>query len=449
MIYFNLFMFGAVKFSFFAYYTIQIGSTVEVILFSVALTDRINVLRKEKEIAQTKTIEMQKNLTTTLEKKVEERTKDLNNAKTFIETIIEKSPIAIHVTDIEGKITLENTAMRHIVNPNNTPLVGMNIHDINLHNSDEFIKIYDNALKGIPYHETNKSVVSPATDKKNYYNIIITPLYESSKKHIESILTFYYDNTEKAIAERELKRALKQISGDLILAEQIQGNYISSDYKEIKDVNIDVHFEPMIEIGGDIYDAYQVSEDIFRVFIADATGHGVQAALTTMIIKTEYDRIKLFELPVNRVLEILNHTYIRRYATIKSYFTCAIIDINIKEKTIQFTSAGHLDQIFIKNNKVEMINTEGPLVGILEDAEFFLNSLTYNTGDKVLLYTDGIVEVLSENYEIYGMTPLIKCIQNNSKKPIPEIFTSILDDLKRFQGKVPTTDDRTIIGITL
>lgn len=69
----------------------------------------------------------------------------------------------------------------------------------------------------------------------------------------------------------------------------------------------------------------------YRIFIADATGHGVQAALITMAIKGIYDNIKNLDLGIAEVMSIFNNEFMEKYISLNSLMTCAMIDINVKE----------------------------------------------------------------------------------------------------------------------
>ena len=108
------------------------------------------------------------------------------------------------------------------------------------------------------------------------------------KTHLE--LRRSREEINRAYAELQRKDVI--ISDDLRKAREIQQSVIAFNAKDLEGIDIGVHFRPMIEVGGDIFDIYRRGEGQYRLFLADATGHGVQAALVTMLIKGEYDKIK-------------------------------------------------------------------------------------------------------------------------------------------------------------
>jgi len=98
----------------------------------------------------------------------------------------------------------------------------------------------------------------------------------------------YETNNEKLkVLNNTLAVKNNKIFRDLKLAKKIQENMINFQKDVFPAINIEVFFNPLNEVGGDIFDIYKRNEKNYRIFLADATGHGIQAALMTMIIKSE------------------------------------------------------------------------------------------------------------------------------------------------------------------
>jgi sigma-B regulation protein RsbU (phosphoserine phosphatase) len=92
--------------------------------------------------------------------------------------------------------------------------------------------------------------------------------------------------------EEELRKLLDRLRQDLQLAKTIQQKIMPGDTWKLERIMIDIRYMPLIEIGGDIFDVLQRDDGSTRVFLADATGHGIVAALITMLIKSEYEKVK-------------------------------------------------------------------------------------------------------------------------------------------------------------
>ncbi len=113
---------------------------------------------------------------------------------------------------------------------------------------------------------------------------------EKAKAQNEAVLTL-----EEKVRERtkNLDESLNLIKKDLNVAKKIQKTLFSEIKTADVRINFHSHYNSMSEVGGDFYDLTQVKQDYYRIFVADATGHGIQAALITMAIKAEYESLKV------------------------------------------------------------------------------------------------------------------------------------------------------------
>ncbi len=259
------------------------------------------------------------------------------------------------------------------------------------------------------------------------------------------------DTLDKEVEKRtqELKYAYDIIKEDLFLAKRVQRNFLASNYSDFKNIEISVFFQPMMEVGGDIYDLFELKENYYRIMIADATGHGVQAALMTMIIKSEYDKIKTYEIPPNQILKIFNGVFLEHYFSLNLFFTCIIIDIDINKNKIYYSFAGHPNQYLIQNKKISVLQAGGKLIGIVEDNEYELKEQSINSGDKIILFTDGLFEEFSQENKELGETGLKKIISKNIKPDIKEMVKSIKSEVKAWTDNSKFTDDIVLIGLEI
>lgn len=250
-------------------------------------------------------------------------------------------------------------------------------------------------------------------------------------------------NTTKNMLE-EKDRIMTE---DLIMAKQIQTSIISDSSNDDDNINYSIFFSPMIEVGGDIYDIFQLKPGYHRIFIADATGHGVQAALITMIIKLEYDKIKTFEINPNMILQLLNNVFLESYSNIHFMFSCAILDIDINNSKIYFSSAGHPDCFIRQNGKVNTLRSKGKIIGVTKELDCEVLIKDISNEDFILIFTDGITESLNEDNIEYGEESIINFISNNHELSVKNFLTNLVNELNNFRGNAQIQDDTTIIAI--
>lgn len=370
-----------------------------------------------------------------LDEKVKERTRE-------IASIIENAPTAIQKIARDGTVVLVNPAFEKILGIESKKILGKNIFAY---------KSISNSILGPAYKKvlsTGQSIlienfpinINKFTGEKRYLTIIAAPNKDEKSKVIDSLLVMFNDNTAKAIAEQTLKE-------DLNIAKEIQKDVIFKDYKDITDLNIKIYFKPMIEVGGDLYDIHKVTNKYYRFFIADATGHGVQAALTTMLIKSEYDKIKIFNIDPDKLLKILNKTFFENYK-IKNFFSCMVMDIDLNRNKILYSSAGHPNQYLISDNNMIDLHVKGKTIGFLKDIEYLSKEIAIKKGDKILLFTDGLIEDVSATGEELDEERVKKIILNYIHLPINEIINNVTKDIIAWRGEKAAEDDVTFIGIS-
>ena len=248
---------------------------------------------------------------------------------------------------------------------------------------------------------------------------------------------------------KELNHSLEIIRKDLSMAKKIQEKLLERNILKFPQINIVEKYIPFSEVGGDIYDIREVKPGKFRIFLADATGHGVQAAFVTMMIKSEYDNLDLDRLLPNEIIESFNKSYSEKYKSLLSFFSCFVLDINLEEKKISYSSGGHPDQLLLRENKILPLQSGGPMVGIKTTSSYRHEEIPLLPEDRFLIFTDGLFEEFNSKNEIYGEERLWDFVQKFPGKSISELTDAVLEEVENFLGDRNRDDDITILGIEL
>ncbi len=256
---------------------------------------------------------------------------------------------------------------------------------------------------------------------------------------------------ELSVAYENVNRLYSQIQTDLNLAKRIQQRILPENFENIKGLELAVHYYPMADIGGDIYDIYQLRPGYIRIFLADAIGHGIQAALITMIIKGEYEKVKNIESPP-LLLERINESFIDVYYILNAFFSCVVLDIDLVDRKIRFSSAGHPDQIHICNNSIENLRHTGKLVGIVKDTHYDMVEKELRGNDKFLLFTDGLFDQCNDREEVFTEFQIHELVKKNTARSIQTIHNLIIHRIRDLLGNnygSSICDDITFIGVGL
>jgi len=262
---------------------------------------------------------------------------------------------------------------------------------------------------------------------------------EHYTRHLES---------EVDIRARELKRANAIYKEDLFLARQLQQQMLASEGpKRVPGIDIAVTYNALAEVGGDFYSFFEPRKSCLRVFLADATGHGVPAALVTMLIKSEYEKVKMLDDPVD-ILQIINESFFSTYGSLTVFFTGIIIDMDTAKGSIKWVSAGHPVQYLVRQGKCIRLGGRGRIIGVLSDPHFSVESSEFSDDDRLVLFTDGLLEQIDAAGEEYGEARLVSILEGKGTgDTAASINNAILASLADFRGTEDQVDDVTIISI--
>ena len=246
---------------------------------------------------------------------------------------------------------------------------------------------------------------------------------------------------------RELNHSLEIIQKDLAMAREVQESLLKRKGPGYPGLVIVEKYIPFSEVGGDIYDIRETAPGKVRIFVADANGHGVQAALITVMIKSEYDSLNQAQLRPAEIIESFNRSYTDSRRSYVSMFSCFILDLDFEHRTIEYSSGGHPAQMLLRAGEILRLKPGGPMIGIKGNARFGHGVLPLLPGDRFLIFTDGIFEEFNDRKEIFGEERLWASVGALSHQGMSELTVSLLAEVQSFLGNAKWDDDTTILGI--
>lgn len=188
-----------------------------------------------------------------------------------------------------------------------------------------------------------------------------------------------------------LRGEMDRIHEELNLAAGVQREFLPKSIPTIDGLDFGVLFRPCGYVSGDIYAVRAVDDRRVAMFVADAVGHGVPAALLTVVLANALATQPGDDGPdlPKRALERLNRAMCEQQLSASRFATAvyAVIDTRTHEATI--AGAGHPPPMIIGNGRFETLETEGPLLGVFAEAEFTQASAVIRPGEMMVLYTDG------------------------------------------------------------
>ncbi|MHC4948378.1 MAG: PP2C family protein-serine/threonine phosphatase [Planctomycetota bacterium] len=199
-----------------------------------------------------------------------------------------------------------------------------------------------------------------------------------------------------------LRGEIAKMHEQLQLAAIVQREFLPRELPSLHGVEFGALWRAAQYVSGDIYDVARLDEDHIGMFIADAVGHGVPAALMTMIIsrsletkKVSGSRYRIIE-PAE-VLGILNSEMIRLQGSGTRFATAAYAVIDCRHRRMRVAGAGHPPpMLFRADGPIEFLETSGGLLGVFEDEQYDQVELDVNVNDRLLFYSDGFEQAFPE-----------------------------------------------------
>lgn len=229
-------------------------------------------------------------------------------------------------------------------------------------------------------------------------------------------------------------------------ARAIQQRLLPSVIPQIAGYEIVAAWQPAHAVSGDYYDVLRFSDGKLGVCIADVVGKGMPAALLMSNVQAavkayaaETTEPKDLCIQVNRFL----HKNIARDQFI-TFFYCVL---DAKKKSLTYSRAGHNEPILVRRDGSHCkLESGGPALGILSNYDFEQGEVLLVSSDRLLLFTDGVIEAMNAEGEEFGETRLLELLAGNRKLTAVELQKSVTAAVSDFtQGNFQ--DDVTMLVV--
>ncbi len=243
-----------------------------------------------------------------------------------------------------------------------------------------------------------------------------------------------------------------RLVNELKLAEEIQQNLLPKKSPSYPHLDISGTSLYCDEIGGDYYDFLKLPDHKLGVVVADASGHGISAAMHMTAARaflhlsvSEYQGPALLLEEVNR--------YVTRDSEATSRFlSMFFLEIDVQSQKLRWVRAGHEPAILFapKSDKFEELSGKGMALGVVGDYPYqMFERQGWEPGSVLVVGTDGIPESRNREDAMFGQTRLREIIRKHSREPAEAIQNAVIDALQAFRGDVPQEDDVTLVVIKL
>ena len=265
------------------------------------------------------------------------------------------------------------------------------------------------------------------------------------------------DRTEEiARTNRELGEALeilkekdRRINEDLDQARSFQQSILPAPPSSAH-VEFAAIYRPLEQVGGDIYDISALGDGHFRVFVADATGHGVQASLRTIVIKSEYDRLKVRHASPDALMQEFNRRLVRQFNPVEMLCTACCFDVLITSHgaRLRYVNAAHPPLLLASEGSIREIYRDGPFLGLSEEIELSMLEQALSPRDALIAYTDGLSDQIGGGRGAFRVDQAAGAALAGAAS-LSRALDEIMARFDHFRGGTAVADDITLIGVRL
>lgn len=209
------------------------------------------------------------------------------------------------------------------------------------------------------------------------------------------------------------------------------------------------------QVGGDLCSVIRLSENKAAVFLCDVMGHGVRAALGTALVRALVEDVTGHEQDPSRILGRMNgmlHSMLRQEDECFFVTACCMV-VDVGTGMLEVANAGHPMPVVMCEEKVEWLvpddSFRGPALSVFESMEYESVGRQLDTGDAVVMFTDGIFEVKGAGGQEFGEERLLQSFQWNRRRSLKELFPAILNDVAGFSTEGFFEDDVCMVGFRL
>ncbi len=201
---------------------------------------------------------------------------------------------------------------------------------------------------------------------------------------------------ENGLKIGEMIKYNRSVRSDLMTANKLQRYLYPPQWAEMDRAEIFAWFRPVADIGGDLYDYVMLEDGRVIFFVCDVSGHGISAALFTMLVKMIFRRALGSTTSPGEIMTILNNE-ISGNIPVESFITmfCGCFDpVNM---TVEYSNAGHPMPFLLMDDSVDELQGNGPFLGPIKNVKFITYMREVENSRALIVFSDGVMDITDDN----------------------------------------------------
>lgn len=293
----------------------------------------------------------------------------------------------------------------------------------------------------------------PLFDQGESLNMVIATLPDANAfdhddlPEIVWISNLFGRATHNLVLAEQLDVAFQQARRQMEIVGQIQRELLPVELPEIPRMKLAASYQTSEQAGGDYYDVFELPNGKWGILVADVSGHGTPAAVVMAMTHSIAHTFSPSTSPAE-MLNYLNYHLAEQYTSRSGAFVTAFYAVfDPQDRTLTYSSAGHNPPRLKRCNTNELLTLDraGRLpLGIVSDITYAEAVEPLEANDRLVIYTDGIIEAHNHQDEMFGVDRLDEVLNNCRVEP-DFMLRSILNRLENFSEGLTAEDDRTLL----
>ncbi|CNG34490.1 PP2C family protein-serine/threonine phosphatase [Yersinia frederiksenii] len=245
---------------------------------------------------------------------------------------------------------------------------------------------------------------------------------------------------------QKLSQAYQQIEDDLQAAAKLQRSVLPAEKLMVSDFQAEWMFIPSAYVSGDLLSFFQLGNQHIGFYSIDVAGHGVAAAMLSLSVARQFLNGRTVDsllisltdtpsgyliTPPHKVVSELNRRFCVENDDIASYFTLIYGVIDVRTAAGVLCQAGHPTPFIVSSSgETTPIGGGGAPVGLIDSMDYEDTAFTLALGDRLYLFTDGIVECENAEQELFGERRLQDLLAENQSDSVQTVFRRVRQALK-------------------
>ncbi|PID59694.1 MAG: serine/threonine protein phosphatase [Ignavibacteriae bacterium] len=287
---------------------------------------------------------------------------------------------------------------------------------------------------------------------KMYYEYLLSLNSDELREELRYKLNIIATVLTSKIKERRVSSSRENLIEDIDKARQLQRSILPEHEYKFEKYDIFGITIPAQIVGGDFYDYIKIGEDEERlgIVLGDAASKGLSASAEAMYISGAIRMSGSFQMKISPMMFRLNNL-VNKIFSDDRFSTLFYGELSDDKKGLfLYANAGHNPPLFFsqKNQTFSLLEPTGPLLGPAPNSRYVTDSINFESGDVLVIFSDGVTDAANENYQFYEEKRLSEVIRKNAHKTPKQIAAEIIQDVQNFStSNSKYQDDTTVVVI--